>query len=187
MLSVQIACIHYNLYRYTTTEINPLNVLDNLELRGTFLSFRSTDTTALLFCPLFASWNKTHFIVNVEPYTLDYNWKNVQQASLFQEVLEAIMFVSKVLYCIFMYIVILNIISVNIGVHFVKWTVINCNTAVYDIVVQLKRRIFNYFVHCAIVCVVYGGNVCCIKYVCVCIKKSCFIFAILMLWVPYLP
>ncbi len=108
---------------------------------------------------------------------------------LFQEVLEAIMFVSKVLYCIFMYIVILNIISVNIGVHFVKWTVINCNTAVYDIVVQLKRRIFNYFVHCAIVYVLCMGVMSVVSSMCVyvCVKKSSFIFAILMLWVPYLP
>ncbi len=93
---------------------------------------------------------------------------------LFQEVLEAIMFVSKVLYCIFMYIVILNIISVNIGVHFVKWTVINCNTAVYDIVVQLKRRIFNYFVHCAIVYVLCMGVMSVVSSVCVymCKKKA---------------
>lgn len=54
--------------------------------------------------------------------------------------------------------------------------VISCNTDVYDIVVQLKRRIFNYFVHCVIVYVLCMGvvsvvsNVC--VRVCVCIKKA---------------
>lgn len=62
--------------------------------------------------------------------------------------------------------------------------VISCNTDVYDIVVQLKRRIFNYFVHCVIVYVLCMGVVSVVSNVCVrvCVyKKSCFIFAIVML------
>lgn len=56
----------------------------------------------------------------------------------------------------------------------------SCNTDVYDIVVQLKRRIFNYFVHCVIVLCM--GVVSVVSSVCVCVyKKGCFIFAIVML------
>lgn len=59
----------------------------------------------------------------------------------------------------------------------------SCNTDVYDIVVQLKRRILNYFVHCVIVYVLCMGVVSVVTSVCVrvYVKKSCFIFAILML------
>lgn len=45
----------------------------------------------------------------------------------------------------------------------------SCNTAVYDIVVQLKRRIFNYFVHCAIVYVLCMGVMSVVSNVCVCV------------------
>lgn len=43
----------------------------------------------------------------------------------------------------------------------------SCNTDVYDIVVQLKRRIFNYFVHCVIVLCMGVESV--VSSVCVCV------------------
>lgn len=45
----------------------------------------------------------------------------------------------------------------------------SCNTDVYDIVVQLKYRVLNYFVHCAIVYVLCMGVVSVVSSVCVCV------------------
>lgn len=56
----------------------------------------------------------------------------------------------------------------------------SCNTNVYDIVVQLKRRIFNYFVHCVIVYVLCMGVVSVVSSVCACVyvckKKKAVLF-----------
>lgn len=155
MLSVQIA-VHYNLYRYwsdSTTKVNPLSIMDYLGSCGSCSLFWSTDTIALLICSeniencsSETSWNELHSSVNVEPYFSRLQLMNCTTSisSFFQEVLEAIMFVSKVLYCIFMYIVILNIISVNIGVHFVKRTARNLWKANRWILVTLMCMISLY-------------------------------------------
>lgn len=155
VLSFQIAFVHYNLYRYwsdSTTEVNPQSIVDNLESWISCSSFWSTNTNALLICSKNnencssgTSWNEVHSSVNIEPYFSRLQLiKCTASISFFQEVLEAIMFVSKVLYCIFMYIVILNIISVNIGVHFVKQTVRNLWKANRWILVTLMCMILLY-------------------------------------------
>lgn len=55
----------------------------------------------------------------------------------------------------------------------------SCNTDVYDIVVQLKRRIFNYFVHCVIVLCMGVESVVSSVCVCICVYKKAVLFLLL--------